>query len=109
MKKPKFSLVRHDDAMEELVRSTDKRTLAVWAIDCAERVMPYFEEAFPDDPRPAQQPVQQDRQWQRPMSPGIPWVQRSMPSRQSGERSNRKMPRQQLQKNGTGSTGGWWN
>lgn len=52
MKKPKFSLVRHDDAMEELVRKTDKRTLAVWAIDCAERVMPYFKKAFPDDPRP---------------------------------------------------------
>ncbi len=38
--------------MEELVKATDKITLAVWAIDCAERVLPYFEEKFPDDPRP---------------------------------------------------------
>jgi len=38
--------------MEELVKTTDQRTLAVWALDCAERVLPYFEEKFPDDPRP---------------------------------------------------------
>ena len=38
--------------MEELVRGTDKKTLAAWAIDCAERVLPFFEEKFPDDPRP---------------------------------------------------------
>lgn len=38
--------------MEELVKGTDKRTLAIWAIDCAERVLPYFEEKYPDDPRP---------------------------------------------------------
>jgi hypothetical protein len=28
--------------------------LAVWAIDCAERVLPYFEEAYPQDRRPRQ-------------------------------------------------------
>jgi hypothetical protein len=38
--------------MMELVRETDHKTLAVWAIDCAERVMPYFEEKHPDDHRP---------------------------------------------------------
>lgn len=38
--------------MEELVIETDQKTLAVWAIDCAERVLPYFEKKFPDDPRP---------------------------------------------------------
>lgn len=38
--------------MAELVKSTDHRTLAIWAIDCVERVMPFFEEKFPDDPRP---------------------------------------------------------
>jgi hypothetical protein len=52
--KSKFSLVRHDEPMEELMRKTDHKTLATWAIDCAERVLPYFQEAFPDDPRPKQ-------------------------------------------------------
>jgi hypothetical protein len=51
-KKKKFSLNSKDKAMEKLVRETDKRTLGVWAIACAERVLPYFEENYPDDPRP---------------------------------------------------------
>lgn len=52
MKKSKFSLARVDEAMLELVRITDQKTLAVWAIDCAERVLPHFETAYPADPRP---------------------------------------------------------
>jgi hypothetical protein len=51
-KKPKFSLARKDEPMAELVRDTDKKILAVWAIDCTERVLPYFEEKYPEDPRP---------------------------------------------------------
>jgi hypothetical protein len=51
-RRQKFSLARHDGPMEELVRTTDQKTLAIWATDCAERVMPYFEESFPEDPRP---------------------------------------------------------
>ncbi|MEJ2710953.1 MAG: hypothetical protein P8074_25305 [Anaerolineales bacterium] len=35
-----------------LVSKTDHQTLAVWAIDCAERVLPYFEQKYPDDHRP---------------------------------------------------------
>ena len=38
--------------MVELVRSADHKTLAVWAIDCVERVLPYFEERYPEDHRP---------------------------------------------------------
>ena len=38
--------------MNNLVKETDQKILAVWAIDCAERVMPFFEEKYPDDPRP---------------------------------------------------------
>ena len=38
--------------MLELVGRTDQKTLALWAIDCAERVMPYFEEKYPKDARP---------------------------------------------------------
>jgi len=52
MKKSRFSLTQHKDGFVELVDKTDHKTLAVWAIDCAERVMPYFEEKYPEDHRP---------------------------------------------------------
>jgi len=53
MKKSKFSLTRYkDERIVELVSKTDHKTLAVWAIDCAERVLPYFEGKYPEDHRP---------------------------------------------------------
>jgi hypothetical protein len=52
MQKPKFSLAQHKEAFVVLVSKTDHQTLAVWAIDCAERVLPYFEQKYPDDHRP---------------------------------------------------------
>jgi hypothetical protein len=55
MEKPKFSLAAYKDpATVELVSNTDPKRLAIWAIDCAERVMPYFEESYPQDNRPRQ-------------------------------------------------------
>jgi hypothetical protein len=54
VKKSKFSLAKHKAEFLELVGKTGHRTLAVWAIDCAEHVMPYFEENYPKDPRPRQ-------------------------------------------------------
>lgn len=51
-KKSKFSITHKDDEMVELVSKTDHKTLALWAIDCAERVMPFFEEKYPQDHRP---------------------------------------------------------
>lgn len=53
MSKPKFSLNVKDEALLELVKQTDHRTLAAWAIACVERVLPYFTELFPHDPRPS--------------------------------------------------------
>jgi hypothetical protein len=47
-----FSVTHRDESMVELVRRTDHKSLAVWAVDCVERVMPYFEESYPDDHRP---------------------------------------------------------
>jgi len=38
--------------MGELIKNINHKTLAVWAIDCALRVLPYFEEKFPEDDRP---------------------------------------------------------
>jgi len=52
MSRTKFKLTDYKDNFAELVDNTDHRTLAVWAIDCAERVLPYFEESFPEDLRP---------------------------------------------------------
>jgi hypothetical protein len=54
MGKSTFSVTHKDESMVALVRKTDHKTLAVWAIDCVERVLPYFEEKYPDDHRPRQ-------------------------------------------------------
>ena len=34
------------------MRKTDPKTSAVWAIDCVERVLPYFEGKYSEDDRP---------------------------------------------------------
>jgi hypothetical protein len=53
MRKSKFSLTQYEDErIIEIVSKTDHKTLAVWAIDCAERVLPYFEVKYPEDNRP---------------------------------------------------------
>jgi hypothetical protein len=48
--------------MKLLVEKTDQKTLAVWAIDCALRVMPYFAEKYPNDQRP-QRAIETLRVW----------------------------------------------
>ncbi len=57
MNKPNFKLTASLDEYEdngnlELVKRADHKTLGVWAIDCAERVLPFFEEKYPEDHRP---------------------------------------------------------
>lgn len=52
--KSTFILTRKDEAMVELIKETDHKTLGIWASACAERVLPYFENAYPDDQRPRQ-------------------------------------------------------
>ena len=52
MEKSKFSVMHKDESTVELVRKNDHKTLAVWAIDCVERVMPYFEEKYPEYQHP---------------------------------------------------------
>ena len=42
----------------------DQKKLALWAADCAERVLPYFEAQQPDDTRP-RQAIAAVRAWQR--------------------------------------------
>ena len=52
MKTKKFLLTHKDEALEALISISSKKTLAIWALACAERVLPYFEKAFPADLRP---------------------------------------------------------
>lgn len=52
MERKKFSIARKDEEMLELVSKSDHKILAIWAIDCAERVLPYFEEKYLEDKRP---------------------------------------------------------
>ena len=64
MRKSKFSITHKPASMVELVRTTHHRTLAVWAVDCVERVMPYFEEEYPEDHRP-RNAIEACREWVR--------------------------------------------
>ena len=46
LKKPKSCLIGHQGWKAE------QKILALWAADCAERVLPYFEKKYPEDERP---------------------------------------------------------
>lgn len=52
MKKPTFSIAHEDEEMVDLVSVTDHKIVAAWAIDCAARVLPHFEELYSHDRRP---------------------------------------------------------
>ena len=54
MKKPDFSVTHKDPGLVQLVQQTDHRILAVWAAECAARVLMHFELQQPQDPRPRQ-------------------------------------------------------
>lgn len=62
MKKPLLAKTSMDTSIEELAGRTDHRTLAIWAADCAERVVPYFEEKSPGDNRP-REAIEMLRAW----------------------------------------------
>jgi hypothetical protein len=65
MSKNEFSLARFkDERVARLVKKTDKRALAAWAIDCTERVLHYFEDEFPNDVRP-RKALDALREWMR--------------------------------------------
>jgi hypothetical protein len=42
----------------------DQKILALWAADCAEHVLPYFEDSYPDDDRP-RKAIEACREWVR--------------------------------------------
>jgi hypothetical protein len=53
-----------DEPIADLARKTDHTTVAIWAADCAERVLPYFEEKYPGDTRP-REAIEAIREWAR--------------------------------------------
>lgn len=57
---PRFITVRRGGTLQD----TDHRLLAVWAADCAEHVLPLFEQARPDDDRP-RRAIEQTHAWVR--------------------------------------------
>ncbi len=52
MKLPKLVKTELDGQIAELVGSTNHQTAVIWACDCAQRVLAYFEEMYPEDDRP---------------------------------------------------------
>jgi hypothetical protein len=64
MKKSKMAVTSMDAPIAELVSRSDHKHLAIWAADCAERALPYFEEKYPGDSRP-RKAIQACRAWAR--------------------------------------------
>jgi len=62
MKRPKLAKTHLDKPIAELISKTDHKILAIWAADCAERVLPYFEEIYPEDTRP-RKAIEACREW----------------------------------------------
>ena len=68
MKKVKLVVTKWDsDLMRpfaELLSKQDHKTMVLWAADCAEHVLPYFEENYPKDNRP-RKAIEAGRAWVR--------------------------------------------
>ncbi len=62
MKKPKLVKTALDKEIVELAAKTDQKLLAIWACDCVERVLPYFERNNPEDKRP-RRAIEAARTW----------------------------------------------
>ena len=63
----RFITVRRGGSLSD----DDHQRLAVWAADCAEHVLPYFEAARPDDDRP-RRAIELGRAWARGE---VPWAE----------------------------------
>jgi hypothetical protein len=64
MKRPIFVKTGMDTPIADLVSRTDHTIVAIWAADCAERVLPNFQEKYPDDTRP-REAIDAVREWAR--------------------------------------------
>jgi hypothetical protein len=52
------------ERIDHQIFKPDQKILALWAADCAERVLPYFEDIRPDDDRPGKA-IEECREWAR--------------------------------------------
>jgi len=64
MKKLKFADTNVRESIAELVAKQDHKTLVLWATDCAEHVLHYFEEKYLKDDRP-RKAIEAGRAWVR--------------------------------------------
>lgn len=64
MKRRKIAVTDLDTQIAELANKTDQKSLAIWAADCAERVLHCFEEKYPEDARP-RKAIDACREWAR--------------------------------------------
>ncbi len=44
--------LRHDPRLVEIIKTTDQKILAIWAIDCVEKYMPLLEDKYSNEVRP---------------------------------------------------------
>jgi hypothetical protein len=68
MEKVKLVVAKWDSdpmrSFAELLSKQDHKTMVLWATDCAEHVLPYFEEKYPKDNRP-RKAIEAGRAWVR--------------------------------------------
>ncbi len=62
MKKPRLAKSELDKSIAELASRINHKKLAIWAADCAERVLPYFEKKHSEDRRP-RKAIEAARSW----------------------------------------------
>jgi hypothetical protein len=62
MKGKRFIDASISKEIAELVKMSEHGALAVWAADCAERVLPFFESEHPNDRRP-REAIEACREW----------------------------------------------
>ena len=58
----KLAVSKMDQSIADLASKCDQKILAIWASDCAERVLPCFEEKHPYDDRP-RRAIEAGRAW----------------------------------------------
>lgn len=64
MKRPRLAVTGMDKTIAEAADRIAHRRLAIWAADCAERVLPVFERMSPEDDRP-RKAIEAARSWAR--------------------------------------------
>jgi len=65
MKKSKIAIKNpREGKIAELAKEAEHKTLATWGLDCAERVLHFFEDKYPEDRRP-RMAIEAGRAWVR--------------------------------------------